>query len=127
MTPIVDRVCERCGAAATVEVATVGSNRGGVRPTPTQQHYCPECARAVGIRIRRSKYPEGIGVEPELPSWSDLERLLAEYADVMEQEPDLRDHVTSLGRLLLRCSKQLSGPMPSSVAAAFERIGIDSV
>jgi hypothetical protein len=127
MTPMADRVCERCGAAATVGVVAAGPNRGGVRPTPTHHHYCSDCARVVGIRVRRSRDPEGIAREPELPSWSDLEQYLAEYADVIDHAPELRDHVTSLGRRLLQFSRQLSGPMPSSVAAAFERIGIDSV
>ena len=117
-------VCERCGAAATVTVATVGSNRGRVRPTPKQHHYCPACTRAAGVPLRRSSDPEGFALEPELPSWSDLERYLAEYAEVLEQEPGLRDHVMSLGQMLLRSTRQLAGPMPSSVAAAFTRTGM---
>jgi hypothetical protein len=124
MTQIADRVCERCGAAATVSVVTVAPNRGGVRPTPKEHQYCLACARTAGVPLRTSRDPEDYSPEPEPPSWSDLERHLAQYAETLEEEPGLRDHVMSLAQLLLRASKQLDGPMPASVAAGFARIGI---
>lgn len=116
-----DPVCDNCGSAAAVVVTTVDSSRRGVRPTPIDRHYCSACAREFAIRISGSPALEA-ALEP--PSWSDIERRLEGYADILEQEPDLRDMVMSLAQQILRTSKQLDGPMPSSVAAAFVRIGI---
>lgn len=120
-----DPVCDRCGAAAAVSFVSVASNRRGVRPKLTEHHYCAACAREVGDAIRMSHDTEGLALEPERLSWSQVERYLAEYADTIEQEPYLRDQVIRLAHLLLRAARQLEEPMPILVEAAFLRIGIN--
>lgn len=120
-----DPVCQRCGAAATVSFLSVESNRRGVRPRPIERHYCTACARAVGDALRVSHDAEGLALEPEQPSWSEVERQLWEYGDIIEREPYLRDHVMRLAHLLLQAARQLEGPMPALVVAAFARIGIN--
>ena len=118
-----DSVCERCGNAATVTVASVGPTRDGVRAQPRPQHrYCVDCARAAGVPIPHRK---GNGValpELELASWSEVEQHLAQYEQILQEEPGVREQVLVLVDLMRRYSKQLPGAMPPAVAEAFERL-----
>jgi hypothetical protein len=118
-----DPVCERCGAAAVVSVVTVDSNRRRVRPIPIEHSFCSACALAFSEALRTSHDAEGLALEPERLSWSDVERQLAEYADTIEHEPYLRDQVMRSAHLLLQAARQVEGPMPILVEAAFARLG----
>lgn len=118
--------CERCGDPASVTVAAVRPNRGGVRPTPSEHRYCRACARAMGVPIpQRSERPAAV-TEPEPPTWSDIEFHLAQYETILLEEPSFHEHVLSLANQLMFSSKRLPGPMPKAVADAFARIGIST-
>ena len=118
-----DSVCERCGNAATVTVASVGPTRDGKRAQPNAQHrYCVDCARAAGVPIPRRNRDVSAVTEPELASWSEVEQYLAQYEQLLQEEPAVRDQVLLLASHLRMYSRQLPGAMPPGVEQAFARL-----
>ena len=117
--------CERCGNVARVTVGSVGSDRSTNSLSAGAPHqYCEDCARAVGIPIPRKKREPTDVTEPEPASWFAIEQHLAQYEQILHEQPSMREHVLSLARRLLRYSDQLSGAMPSAVADGFARLGV---
>lgn len=119
-----DSLCERCGNAATVTVASVGPSREGRRaPRAPQHRYCRDCARAVGVRIPQRPRDVNAVTEPELLSWPEVEQQLALYEQLLQEEPNVREQVSMMVGLMRRYSNQIPGAMPVAVAQAFERLG----
>lgn len=119
-----DSMCERCGHAATVTVVSVGASREGKRAQPNAPHrYCADCARAEGVPIPQRTRDRSAVTEPELASWSEVELHLAQYEQVLHEQPALREHVLTLAGHMRRYSRRIPGTMPPAVAQAFARLG----
>jgi hypothetical protein len=116
------QICERCGAPAGVTVAAVPPNRTGLRPPPSEHHYCRACATAVGVPDPRCDERATPSAEPEAPTWFEIEQHLASYEGILRDDPSLRGRVQSLARQLRSLTAQLPGAMPPAVVAAFQRL-----
>lgn len=120
-----ENLCERCGNVATITVGLVGSKRAtNSLPAGARHHYCEDCARTEGVPVPRNKREPTSITEPEPASWLAIEQYLAQYEQILHEQPSMRPHVLSLARRLLLYSDQLSGAMPSAVADGFARLGV---
>ena len=119
-----ESLCERCGSAATVTVGWVRSHRAGeaVR-AGTAHRYCRDCAREAGVPIPQRTHDASGLAEPELTSWSEVEQYLAQYEQIIQEQPDIREQVMELARRLWHYADQIPGTMPSAVVQAFARVG----
>jgi hypothetical protein len=119
-----DDLCEGCGSAATVTIGVVRSNRAGEHAQPAVAHrYCRDCARAAGVPLPPRKPDARRVTEPELPSWQDVEQHLAQYEQILQEQPTMREQVLLLARHLWDFADKMPGEMPSAVVRAFARIG----
>ena len=120
-------LCERCGiAAATVTLATDGAHALGAPPVhgPTPR-YCRPCARELGVTIPDS-LPRDVAELDDLspPTWSDIERVLAGCESALRHDPSMREHVLKIACNVSRSLQRDATPMPPSVVAALERLGV---
>ena len=121
-----ERLCEQCGKPGTVTVGSVGPNRDGNRSQPRVAHrYCVDCARAAGVPIPQRNRDASEVTEPVLASWLEVEQYLAQYEQILHEQPDMREQVLSFARSLRTYAGQIPGAMPPAVVQGFARIGAD--
>ena len=118
-----DQVCEQCGNRATVTIASVGPTRDGERPPPHPQHrYCVDCARLAGVPIRRGTRDFSDLPEPQQMTWPEIEQHLAQYEQILGEEPQLRERILTFVGYLRRYSAKTPGEMPQAIAERFRRL-----
>ena len=121
-------LCERCGNLATVVVSTIPPNRDGVVQPGRTHHYCSDCARAAGVRIRKrrpqSDGPPSADESPlgDPPDWNSLQQFYELMARIPLADADQRAEVASDAEDMLSFLDRMSYEAPPALRAVLERL-----
>jgi hypothetical protein len=112
--------CERCGDPSSGTLTIVPPNRSQAQPS--KHHYCHACAIDLGVPLREVDKPHGPISEPQPPTWDDIRQHLILYETMLREDPSLQAQIQAFTHRLRRLADGMPGPMPSAVAAAFDRL-----
>jgi hypothetical protein len=114
--------CERCGGNGTVTVRR-RAPEGRPQPSPRLHHYCPACAKQLGVPLpdRKALPPD---IVDGLAIWSELETVLAHIDRDVQTSLAAGGIAARAAAHLLRVYPDLPQPMPTRMRDAFARVGI---